>query len=247
VIPAIALEEVRVRLGATTALDGLTLRVAAGELVALLGPSGSGKTSAIRAILGFVTPDAGVIRLDGRIASEQGRVVIPPEQRGVGAVFQDLALWPHLTVHGNLAFGLHQLPRDARDQRIATILERVGLTGKAQRHPGELSGGERQRVAIARALALEPRVVALDEPLANLDVMLKHDLLDLVASLLRERGTAAIYVTHDPWEAEALADRVAVIQAGRLVQAGTIAELRAKPAAPVVEQLLSSRRELIAR
>lgn len=240
---AIELEEVRIRLGATTALDGLTLRVAAGELVALLGPSGSGKTSAVRAILGFIAPDAGVIKLDGRIASEPGRVIISPEQRGVGAVFQDLALWPHLTVHGNLAFGLAHLPRDARDQRIATILERVGLTGKARRHPGELSGGERQRVAIARALALEPRVVALDEPLSNLDVVLKHDLLDLLASLLRERGAAAIYVTHDPGEAEALADRVAVVQAGRLVQTGTIADLRARPAAPLVEQLLSPRSE----
>ena len=240
---AIELDSVRVQLGATTALDRFDLRVAAGELVALLGPSGSGKTSAIRAILGFVAPDAGVIKLDGRIASEPGKIVIPPEHRGVGAVFQDLALWPHLTVHGNLAFGLAGLPRDQRDQRIAAILDRVGLSGKAQRHPGELSGGERQRVAIARALVLEPCVVALDEPLASLDVVLKQDLLDLFTALLRERATAALYVTHDPREAETLADRVAVIQSGRLVQTGTIAELRAQPAAQLVEQLLSPRRQ----
>jgi iron(III) transport system ATP-binding protein len=240
---AIELDDVRVRLGATAALDGFSLRVAAGELVALLGSSGSGKTSAIRTILGFVVPDAGVVKLDGRIASEPGRIVIPPEQRGVGAVFQDLALWPHLTVHGNLAFGLARLPRNERDQRIAAILDRVGLTGKARRHPGDLSGGERQRVAIARVLVLEPRIVALDEPLANLDVVLKREVLDLFTALLRERAAAAIYVTHDPWEAETLADRVAVIQAGRLVQIGTIGELRAQPAAPLVEQLLSPRRK----
>ena len=241
--PAIELEDVRVRLGATTVLNGFRLQVAAGELVTLLGPSGSGKTSVIRAILGFIAPDAGVIKLGGRVASESGRTVIPPEQRGVGAVFQDLALWPHLTVHGNLAFGLARLRRDERDRRIAAILDRVGLADKAYRHPGELSGGERQRVAIARALVLEPKVVALDEPLANLDVLLKRDLVELFTALLRERATAALYVTHDPAEAEALADRVAVIQAGRLVQAGTIAELRAQPAAPLVEQLLSPRRK----
>jgi len=243
VTSAIELDDLRLRLGSTTALDGLSLGVAAGELVALLGPSGSGKTSAIRAILGFVAPDAGVIKLAGRVASEPGRIVIPPEHRGVGAVFQDLALWPHLTVRGNLAFGLARVLRDQRDQRIAAILDRVGLANKAQRHPGELSGGERQRVAIARALVLEPRVVALDEPLANLDVVLKRDLLDLFTALLRERGTAALYVTHDLWEAEMLADRVAVIEAGRLVQTGTIAELRAQPAARLVEQLLSRQRE----
>jgi iron(III) transport system ATP-binding protein len=239
---AIELDSVRVRLGATTALDGLHLHVAAGELVALLGPSGSGKTSAIRAILGFVAPDAGTIKLGDRIASEPGRIVIPPEERGVGAVFQDLALWPHLTVRGNLEFGLSRLRRDERDRRVAAILDRVGLADKAHRHPGELSGGERQRVAIARALVLEPKVVALDEPLSNLDVVLKRDLLELFTALLRERATAALYVTHDPEEAETLADRVAVVQAGRLVQAGTIAELRAHPAAPLVEQLLSTQR-----
>jgi len=240
--PAIELDAVRLRVGTTMVLDELSFGVAAGELLALLGPSGSGKTTAIRAILGFVAPDAGVIRLGGRVASEPRRVVIPPEQRGVGAVFQDLALWPHLTVHGNLAFGLVHLARHERDARIAAVLERVDLTGKARRYPGELSGGERQRVAIARALVLEPRVIALDEPLANLDVILKRELLDLFAALLRERRAAAIYVTHDPQEAEAIADRVAVIDAGRLVQVGTIADLRANPTLPLVDQLLSSPR-----
>ncbi len=235
---AIELEDVRVRLGATPALDGFSLHVASGELVALLGPSGSGKTSVIRAILGFIAPDAGVIRVGGRVASEPGRTMIAPEDRGVGAVFQDLALWPHLTVYGNLAFGLARLRRDERDRRIAAILDRVGLADKAHRHPGELSGGERQRVAIARALVLEPNIVVLDEPLANLDVLLKRDLVALFTTLLRERRAAALYVTHDPGEAEALADRVAVIQAGRLVQSGTISELRAHPAAPLVQQLL---------
>jgi iron(III) transport system ATP-binding protein len=182
-----------------------------------------------------------VIRLDGQVASQPHRIVIPPDERNVGAVFQDLALWPHLTVHGNLAFGLPRLVRADRDARIAAMLERVDLTAKRRCHPGELSGGERQRVAIARALVLEPRVVALDEPLANLDVVLKRDLLDLFRGLLRERGAAAIYVTHDPWEAEVLADRMAVVDAGRIVQIGTMNELREHPASPFVGKLFLPR------
>jgi iron(III) transport system ATP-binding protein len=238
---AVELDGVRLRLGQSIVLDQLGLVVPQGQLVAILGPSGSGKTSLLRAILGFVSIEDGVIRLDGQVASEPHRIVIPPDERNVGAVFQDLALWPHLTVHGNLAFGLSRLAHADRESRIAAMLERVGLAGKQRRHPGELSGGEQQRVAIARALVLEPRVVALDEPLANLDVVLKQDLLALFASLLRERGAAALYVTHDPWEAEMLADRIAVVEAGRLVQIGTMSELRKHPASPFVDKLLSSR------
>jgi iron(III) transport system ATP-binding protein len=238
---AVELDGVRLRLARSVVLDQLCLAVPQGEIVAVLGPSGSGKTSLLRAVLGLVSIDEGVIRLDGRVASEPHRIVVPPDERNVGAVFQDLALWPHLTVHGNLAFELAGIPRAERDARIAAMLERVGLTAKQRCHPGELSGGEQQRVAIARALVLGPRVVALDEPLANLDVVLKRDLLDLFGALLRERGAAAIYVTHDPWEAEVLAGRMAVVEAGRLVQIGTLSELRDHPASAFVGKLFLPR------
>jgi iron(III) transport system ATP-binding protein len=239
--PAVELDGVRLRLGRSIVLDQLCLAVPHGQLVAVLGPSGSGKTSLLRAILGLVAIDDGVIRIEGHVASDPRRIVIPPDERQVAAVFQDLALWPHLTVHGNLAFGLSRLTRADRDARIVAMLERVGLAAKQRCHPGELSGGERQRVAIARALVLAPRVVALDEPLANLDLVLKRDLLALFGAVLRERGTAAIYVTHDPWEAEILADRIAVVEAGRLVQIGTMTELRTSPASSFVKKLISPR------
>jgi len=200
---------------------------------------GSGKTSVLRVLLGLVAPDAGVVRISGRVASEPGRIAIPPEQRGIGVVFQDLALWPHLTVYGNLAFGLQGIPRAERDARIDHMLCRVALADKAGRYPGELSGGERQRVAIARALVLGPRVVAFDEPLANLDVVLARELLQLFATLLREREAAALYVTHDPREVEVLADRVAMIERGRIVQLGTLAALRARPATTFVERFVT--------
>jgi ABC-type Fe3+/spermidine/putrescine transport system ATPase subunit len=155
-------------------------------------------------------------------------------------VFQDLALWPHLSVAGNLAFGLESkgATRREREARIRSILERVGLAGKEHSHPGQLSGGERQRVAIARALVLDPRAVLLDEPLSNLDVGLKRELLSIFRDLLKERGTTALYVTHDLREAAALGDRIAVMEQGRIVQEGTLESLRANPASSFVHALL---------
>jgi iron(III) transport system ATP-binding protein len=142
-------------------------------------------------------------------------------------VFQDLALWPHLTVQGNLAFGLRSrgVTRAEEQRRTASVLERVGLGGMERRYPGQLSGGEQQRVAIARALVLEPDAVLLDEPLTNLDVGLREDLLDLFATLFREAGTPAVHVTHDPWEARRLGDRVAVLDGGRIVHSGDLGDL----------------------
>lgn len=156
-------------------------------------------------------------------------------------VFQDLALWPHLTVRDNLAFGLdaQRVPPAERDRRIAAMLARVGLASQSTAYPGRLSGGERQRVAIARALVQGPAAVLFDEPLTNLDIALKRDLLQLVHALLRERGTAAVYVTHDPMEARALGDRVAIIEGGRLVQVGTVDELERAPETPFVAMLFA--------
>jgi ABC-type Fe3+/spermidine/putrescine transport system ATPase subunit len=233
---AIALENVEVKLGGVVVLHDVSLQLAPGEVLALVGPSGSGKTTLLRTLTGFVAPTRGAVHLGGRLASADGRILIPPETRNLVMVFQDLALWPHLTVHGNLAFGLaaRGLGRQEREVRITAILERVGLGGAAKRYPGELSGGERQRVAIARALVLEPHAVLLDEPLGNVDVALKRELLALFRELLQERGVTAIYVTHEAREAAALGDRIAVLEQGRIVQVGTIEGLSAQPATSFV-------------
>jgi ABC-type Fe3+/spermidine/putrescine transport system ATPase subunit len=237
---AIAVEQATLSIGGQVVLAGASLVVARGEVVALVGPSGSGKTSLLRLVLGFVAPGTGAVRLDGREASRDSKVLVAPEHRGLAVVFQDLALWPHLTVAGNLEFGLaaQRVPREERALRVATLLRRVGLEGRASRYPGELSGGERQRVAIARALVLEPRAVLLDEPLSNVDVDLRRDLIGLFRELFTERGTTALYVTHDLREAAAIANRVAVLEGGRIVQDGSCDELQRAPATPFVRALV---------
>ncbi len=237
---AISIGEITLRYSGKIVIDRLSLTVEPGEVLTLLGPSGCGKTSVLRVILGFATPETGTVRLSGEVASREGRRLMVPEDRGLAVVFQDLALWPHLSVAGNLAFGLESkgVPRPEREARIRAILERVGLGGKEHSHPGQLSGGERQRVAIARALVLEPRAVLLDEPLSNLDVDLKRELLSVLRDLLKEHRTTALYVTHDLREALALGDRIAVIEQGRVVQEGTLDSLRARPASSFVRGLL---------
>jgi len=228
---AIAFEDVSLHYSGREVLRGLTLAVEPGEVVALLGPSGCGKTSALRLALGFIAPSKGSIRLAGQVVSHDGKVLRLPEQRGIGVVFQDLALWPHLTVRGNLSFGLgsRKMSRGEMDDRVRAMLGRVGLADKEGRRPGELSGGERQRVAIARALVLEPHAVLFDEPLSNLDVGLKRELLAMFRELLKERKTTAIYVTHDLREAAMLGDRIAVMDEGHIVQEGTLDSLRTRP------------------
>jgi iron(III) transport system ATP-binding protein len=236
----IRLEGVRLEYGPFTALDGLSLTVGAGEVLALLGPSGSGKSSVIRAVLGFVVPREGTIRVRDRIVTSAGRVLVPPEERGVAVVFQDLALWPHLTVAENLGFGLEARRVSAldREPRIRAMLRSVGLEGSERRYPAELSGGQRQRVAIARALVLEPEAVVLDEPLANVDVDLRRELLALFGELFARHGTTVLYVTHDLREALPIAHRFAVIEAGRLVQAGRLEDLLENPVTRFVQSLV---------
>jgi iron(III) transport system ATP-binding protein len=233
----LALDRVSVRSRNTRILSDVSLSVEDGETVALLGPSGSGKTTVLRTLLGFVLPSAGTVSIIGQPASADGRLFVPPEERHLAVVFQDLALWPHLTVHGNLSFGLKSrgVARADRERRIAEMLVRVGLQGKERRHPAELSGGERQRVAIARALVLDPVAVLLDEPLSNLDVHLKRELILLLQNLFRERKTTVVHVTHDPWEADALASKVAVLENGRLTHVGALSELPVAGASAFVE------------
>ncbi len=234
--PAISLENIRLRHGRQEVLAGLSLHIDPGETVVLVGPSGSGKSTVLRVILGLVSPDGGTVRLGDETVTEGRRILGPPERRGLAVVFQDLALWPHLTVEAHLAFGLdvRKIPRDVRAVRIRTMLERVGLSEKAGRFPGELSGGERQRVAIARALVNQPRAVLFDEPLANLDTVLRADLIALLRTLFAERETTALYVTHESREAVAFDARIAVLEEGRLVADGLPSELAATPPTPFV-------------
>jgi ABC-type Fe3+/spermidine/putrescine transport system ATPase subunit len=237
---AIELEHVSFTAGSRRVLDDVSLALAQGELLALLGPSGSGKTTLLRVILGFVAPESGVVRIEGVAVSAYGRILRPPEERGLAMIFQDLALWPHLTVAGNLEFGLASrgVPRADRLERISTMLSRVGLADRARAHPAELSGGERQRVAIARALVLEPKALLLDEPLSNLDALLKRDLTMLLAQLVKERSAPTLYVTHDIREAAALGRRIAVLESGRITQEGSMDTLRTAPASPFVRTML---------
>lgn len=209
--------------GGVRALDGVDLVVGHGELVALVGPSGSGKTTLLRTIAGFEVPDRGAVWIGDRHVVDDG-VFEEPDRRGVGMVFQDGALFPHLTVRANVGFG------DADAGRVVECLELVGLVERADDYPHELSGGERQRVALARALAPEPSVVLLDEPFASLDRGLRESLREQVISILREAGASALLVTHDQDDALAVADRVAVMHHGRIEQTDTPEEVYRRPA-----------------
>jgi iron(III) transport system ATP-binding protein len=214
------------RFGAVRAVDDAQLCVEKGEFVALLGPSGCGKTTLLRLIAGFEEPDAGEIKVGDRPVAGNGAWV-PPERRKVGMVFQDYALFPHLTVAENVAFGL---PRAERKTRVPAVLALVDLCGLGERYPHELSGGQQQRVALARALAPKPELVLLDEPWSNIDPHLRTLLRDEIARILRAVGVTAVLVTHDREEAFSLADRIALMRDGTIVQAGTAEELYLAPA-----------------
>ncbi|MFH8619316.1 ABC transporter ATP-binding protein [Streptomyces sp. NPDC017979] len=214
-------------------LDGVDLTVGAGELAAVLGPSGCGKTTLLRVIAGFVAPDSGEVALGERIVSGPG-VHVPPERRGVGIVAQEGALFPHLSVARNVAFGLTGAKRAERAARTAEMLELVGLGAYGDRMPHELSGGQQQRVALARALAPRPALVLLDEPFSALDSALRAGLRSDVRAALRTAGATAVLVTHDQEEALSTADRVAVVRDGRIAQCGTPEELYHRPADPWV-------------
>ncbi|MBA3509655.1 MAG: ABC transporter ATP-binding protein [Thermoleophilaceae bacterium] len=214
--------------GSNRAVAGVDLELAEGELVSVLGPSGCGKTTLLRCLAGFEAPDAGSIVVGEATVAGPG-VWVPPERRRIGMVFQDYALFPHLCVEDNVAFGLARRERQERERATRSTLELVGLQHKAGSYPHELSGGERQRVALARALAPEPAVVLLDEPFSSLDATLRADLRREVALILREADATALLVTHDQEEALTLGDRLAVMRDGVLVQEGPPAEVYARP------------------
>lgn len=231
--PALRVEGVTKRFGSVVAVDGVDLDVPRGSFTALLGPSGCGKTTLLRIVAGLERADAGTVLL-GAHQVDGPHGTVPPERRSVGLVFQEHALFPHLDVGANVAFGLRDLPRPRRAERVAEVLALVGLAGLERRRPSALSGGQRQRVALARALAPSPTLLLLDEPFSSLDAALRVSLRDEVRTILREADQTALLVTHDQEEALSVADRVGVMFDGRLHQLADPQTLYRAPATPAV-------------
>ncbi len=227
----IAIQKVCKRFGPVTVLDSVELSIQSGELFFLLGPSGCGKTTLLRCLAGFEKPDTGAIRF-----GENDVTALPPHQRNTGMVFQSYALWPHLTVAQNVAFGLEErrVPAEETARRVAAALESVQMGAYGARKPNQLSGGQQQRVALARALVVRPRCLLLDEPLSNLDARLRNEMRGEIRRVCKEHQLTTIYVTHDQKEALAIADRMAVLEAGRVLQVGSPRELYARPTSAAV-------------
>ncbi|MFB6141227.1 MAG: ABC transporter ATP-binding protein [Halosimplex sp.] len=217
--PVLELDGVTRSFGTETAVDALSMSVYRGELLTLLGPSGCGKTTTLRLLAGLDRPDAGVIRVDDETVAGPDAFVAP-DDRDVGLVFQSFALFPHLTVAENVAFGIEDWPAAERDARVAELLELVDLADYGDHSPDDLSGGQRQRVALARSLAPEPDVLLLDEPFSNLDVSLRTEMREEVRDIIKQTGVTAVSVTHDQEEALSISDRVAVVHDGRVEQVG---------------------------
>ena len=228
---AISVEAVTKRFGPLTAVRRVSLEIAEREFVTLLGPSGCGKTTLLRMLAGFVAPDEGAIRAGG-VTLSTPESMVPPERRGMGMVFQNYAVWPHKTVHQNVAFGLEvrRVGKTETRERVGRVLELVGLGGLDARYPGQLSGGQQQRVALARSLVVEPGILLLDEPLSNLDAKLRERMRWELKELQRRTGIVFVYVTHDQSEAMALSDRIAVMHEGEIRQVGSPREVYTRPA-----------------
>lgn len=229
------LKELTKKYGSFTAVDHMNLKVSEGEMIALLGGSGCGKTTTLRMIAGFTEPFSGTILVDGKDIGK-----IPPYKRNIGIFFQNYALFPHMTVYENVAFGLklQKRPKQEIRERVENILTLVRLTGLDKRYPRELSGGQQQRVALARALVTRPAILLLDEPLSNLDAKLRVEMQVEIKRIQKELGITTIIVTHDHEEAVSLADRVIVMNAGQILQIGTPQEIFDRPSSPFVADFM---------
>jgi len=227
--------------GSVVAVDHVSFKVDKGEVVGLLGPSGCGKTTVLRALAGLEDITEGEILLDGKlVASTAKHIMVPPEKRRLGLVFQSYALWPHMTVHDNIAYCLHsrKLPKAEREKKINGALELVGLADLAKRYPAQLSGGQQQRIALARSLSYEPDVVLLDEPLSNLDMKVRERMRGELRSLLKRLGLTSVFVTHDQEEAFVISDRILLMNRGAVVQEGSPEQLYSEPANPFVVEFI---------
>ncbi|MCE8040268.1 ABC transporter ATP-binding protein [Halomonas sp. MCCC 1A11062] len=246
--PALRIDRLHKRFGQVVALDGIDLMLHRGQVLALLGPSGCGKTTLLRCIAGLSEANEGEIHLDGECVAAPGRHLSPDDRR-LGMVFQDYALWPHMSVYQNVAFPLEMqgVKANARRPQVEWALALVGLADFAERTPGALSGGQQQRVALARAIVAKPRLLLMDEPLSNLDKGLRESLALEIRSLIEELGLTAVFVTHDQHEAFALADRVAVLQQGRLQQVDSPERLFHTPATPAIADFVDAGTLLDAR
>jgi iron(III) transport system ATP-binding protein len=231
VAPALEVNALTLDYGALRAVDNVSFAIERGTILCLLGASGSGKSSVLRLLAGLERPTSGQIMIDDDAVAGDG-VFVEPERRRVGMVFQDFALFPHLTVKGNVAFGIRGRTRPDVDSMVGTLLTDVGLAERASSYPHMLSGGERQRVALARALAPKPQILLMDEPFSSLDARLRDQVRQQTIDLLRRSGTTTILVTHDPGEALRVADRIGVLSHGRLVQCGTATEIYRHPCSP---------------
>ncbi|WP_372633627.1 ABC transporter ATP-binding protein [Cohnella sp.] len=239
--PLLEIKDVSKRYESHQALRGVSLDMRKGEIISVLGPSGCGKSTLLQLIAGLALPDSGEIRLDGEVISSF-RGMLPPEKRGVNMVFQDYALWPHLSVFDNIAYGLKNRRMDRADirKRVGELLEMLQLVGLEKRLPPQLSGGQQQRVAIARALATQPRLLLLDEPLSNLDMRLRIEMRTEMAYLFRQLGTSVFHVTHDPEEAFAMADRLLIMRSGAVDQIGAPSDCYELPASRWAAALLGA-------
>jgi iron(III) transport system ATP-binding protein len=238
-VAAVEIRALRKSYGSTLVVDGVDLRIEHGQLVCLLGPSGCGKTTTLRLLAGFIEPDGGEIVVGGRRLSSPGKVV-PPERRNMSMIFQSYAVWPHMSVFDNVAYGLklRGLQRPAIEDKVRGILDLVRLGSLANRYPGELSGGQQQRVALARALVVEPETLLLDEPLSNLDAHLREEMRFEIRRLHEEYRITTVYVTHDQAEAMVIADRIAVMNQGRVEQFGTGEEIYERPQSEFVARFI---------
>ncbi len=238
---SVELRNLTKRYGALSVVDDVSLRVEHGLMVCLLGPSGCGKTTTLRLIAGFVEPSAGEVAVGDRVVSSPART-LPPEARKMSMIFQSYALWPHMTVTENIAYGLilRKLPRDTVAKKIASILATTKLAALATRYPGELSGGQQQRVALARALVVEPETLLLDEPLSNLDANLREEMRFEIRRLHDEYRYTTVYVTHDQSEAMTTADLIAVMNAGKIEQLGSPEDIYSRPRSEFVARFIGS-------